>query len=451
MKKLLIIGAVACVTITATSATAGSVAYWDFSSDDEHIADVSGNCNDLRNGGITFADGAAVFNGTAKVFSTRRFVALSASKAYTIECFVKSPTRHGGMIMELSANYYSAAGHFMLYTGDGVAVRTSNGYRQRNLTTDIFDNEWHHMAIVVNPNGASQEDQLQFYVDKTLQTSSVGDGTGMALSANRLYIGSRGDAQYPFNGQIDDVRITEGVLSPSEFLQSRSAGNIDVRAYWKFDAGNPLADSSGNGNTLQGSQGVTFSDGCASFDGTASNVRTANTLDLSAYKDVTVELFIRKHVGADAVGMVLEHSPNGANYSEGFYLSLGETGAGTIRGIFRFGNAHCYGDSPIYAVNTGWHHVALVKDSSNVGNNSCISLYVDGIRVTSYTMNTKTSDNFLRNDHLYFGSRNNSQVFMNADIDDVRITAQVLAPGQFLRTHVKILFLWTRLCIRYRS
>ena len=107
---------------------------------------------------------------------------------------------------------------------------------------------------------------------------------------------------------------------------------------------------------------------------------------------------------------------------------------GTIRGIFRFGNAHCYGDSPSNSVNTGWHHLALVKDSSNSGNNSCISLYVDGVRVNKYTMNTKWSENFLRNDYLYLGSRKNSEYFLNADIDDVRITADVLVPGQFLRT-----------------
>ena len=39
----------------------------------------------------------------------------------------------------------------------------------------------------------------------------------------------------------------------------------------------------------------------------------------------------------------------------------------------------------------------------------------------------------MRNDYLYFGSRANCDIFLDADIDDVRITAAVLLPGQFLQ------------------
>jgi hypothetical protein len=54
--------------------------------------------------------------------------------------------------------------------------------------------------------------------------------------------------------------------------------------------------------------------------------------------------------------------------------------------------------------------------------------------MNEYAGYSKESDKPLLNDYLYFGSRANNAYFLNADIDDVRITANVLAPGQFLRT-----------------
>ena len=179
---------------------------------------------------------------------------------------------------------------------------------------------------------------------------------------------------------------------------------------------------------------MTFANGYASFNGTTSDVRTVNKLDLSAYKDVTVEFFIRKPLAANDVGMIIEHAQNSVNTPGGFYLTLNESRQGGIWGLFRFPNNHYRGLSPTYAVNTGWHHVALVKDSSKVGNDGCISLYVDGVRMNEYAGYSKESDKPLLNDYLYFGSRANNAYFLNADIDDVRITANVLLPGQFLRT-----------------
>ena len=437
MNKTLATMAIVSAALAVTPASAVNyISHWDFSSDPLGEYDYTGH-NDLVNAnGVTIADGAAVFDGTAREFISRHNVDFYSNRPYTIECFALAESDCNGMIMELTReiNLQDSKGSFYIYAKEGVMVKGGNGrYNGEQFDNgDICDGQWHHIAVIVNPSGATAVDQVQLYLDGVRQTKHVQNNTGSSLSAYRLYIGSRGGTSLPFKGKIDDVRITEGILSPSEFLQARSSETLNVRGYWKFDDGNALADSSGNGNTLQGSQGVTFTNGCASFNGSASDVRTA--LDLSAYTNVTVECFVRKHAGTDDVRIILEHSQNGAGYPEGFYLSLDETGAGTIRGIFRFGNDHCYGDSPTYSVNTGWHHLALVKDSSKAGSDSCISLYVDGVRATSYKMNSKSSGNPLRNDYLYLGSRNNSQLFLDADIDDVRITANVLAPGQFLRT-----------------
>ena len=418
----------------ATAASGQTVAYWDFGSSADGTADASGNWNELKNVGVVFDGGAAVFDGVAaKTFHSRRPISLSESSAYTIECFVKSPTRHSGMILELSDNYYAAAGGLMLYTSDGAAVRTSNSYRLRKFTTDIFDNQWHHIAIVVNPNGADQSEQLIFYVDGTPQTSSAGGGTGMALKANRLFIGSRGDASLPFNGQIDDVRITQGALDPSDFHTTRTGDTFPVVAWWKFDDAAPLADASSNFNTLVGDTGVSFANGYASFNGAASNVRTSDTLDLSATSNLTVECFVRLHGGSTAAGFILEHSANYWENPQGFYLSVNDDRVGGLRGNVKFASQYAFGISPAGVLNAGWHHVAFVKDASKAGSADCVSLYVDGVRQTEHRAHGTASDGLMRNDYLYIGSRANSSLFLDADIDDIRVTAAALQPWQFVR------------------
>ena len=424
------------------SADTYTLSHWDFSSDSSGEFDITGH-NDLVNaGGATFADGAAVFDGTAREFATGHNVDFRENQPYTIECFALAEPDCDGMVMELSPNISAnqsqgAAypGSFYIYAREGVMVRGSNGrYNGEKFDSgSICDGQWHHLAVIVNPAGETAADKVQLYLDGVRQTGHWQNNTDSILRPYRLYVGSRGGTALPFKGRIDDVRITEGVLSPSQFLQSRSSGTIDVRAYWKFDDGDALADASGNGNALQGSQGVTFANGCASFDGTASNVRTVNSLDLGACTDATVEFFVRRHAGANSLGMVMELSQQATSYSGAFYFSLDEAGPGAVIGLFRLADGYRYGNSPTCQLNAGWHHVALVKDSSNSGNAYCVSLYVDGVRMGDYAGAARNSGASLRNDVLYIGSRKNGQFFLNADIDDIRITAQALQPGQFLR------------------
>ena len=441
------LAALAACLLTST-ANAYLVSHWDFGSDSLGEFDCTGH-NDLLNaGGAAVSGGAMDFDGTAKEVVSLHNVDFRENQAYTIECWALAEADCDGMIMELSPNISAnqsqgAAypGSFYLYAKEGVMVRGSNGrYNGEKFDAgNICDGQWHHIAVIVDPAGETAADKVQLYLDGVRQTGHWQNNTDSCLRPYRLYVGSRGGSSFPFKGRIDDIRITEGALAPADFLQSRSADALDVRAYWKFDDVAPLTDSSGNGNTLQGSQGVTFANGYASFDGTASDMRTANTLNLSAYTDATVEFFVRKHAGADDLSIVMELSQNATSYSGAFYFSLNEAGVGAVNGLFRLADGYRYGNSPANTVNAGWHHVALVKDSSNSGNTYCVSLYVDGIRMGDYAGNARNSSASLRNDILYIGSRKNSNYFLDADIDDIRITAAALAPGQFLRTRTGVL------------
>ena len=430
----------ACMAAAVAGLTLPASAYylshWEFSSDAMSEYDYTGH-NDLVNtNGVPVVDGALAFDGTVKEVITRHLVDINPQKAHTFECFVQADVDCDGMIMELSSNNNDNIGGFYLYAKEGAMARTGNrghnGEKFKNGT--ICDGQWHHVAVIIDPTTNVATDSVRLYVDGERQGVRSFNESGVAIRPHILYIGSRGGKEFPFKGKIDDVRITDYAMSTNEFLKARSSETIDVRAFWKFDSESPLADSSGNGNVLQGSQGVTFANGYASFNGTASDVRTVNKLDLSAYTNVTVECFVRKHAGGDVLGMMLEHSPNYYMNVQGFYLTLNESRTGAIQGNFLFGNGYRLGMSPTYAVNAGWHHVALVKDASLAGKAACVSLYVDGIRMSEYNNGSTASGDFMRNDYFYIGSRANSSLFLDADIDDIRITAGVLPSGKFLRT-----------------
>ena len=427
--------AVAGLTLPASAVI--YISHWDFGSDALGEFDITGHNDLVNDGNVPIVDGAAVFDGTAKSLVTWHDVAFKSDQPYTIECFALAEPDCNGMIMEVSPNDNAVTGGFYLYAREGVMTHSAKGFNGEGfINGTICDGLWHHLAVIVDPMTNVVTESVRLYVDGVRQGVRSQNAAGVALKQHRFYIGSRGGTDFPFKGKIDDVRITEGILSTNEFLKTRSAGAVDVRAYWKFDPEAPLTDSSGNGNALQGSQGVTFANGCASFNGTTSDVRTASALDLSDTKDLTVEFFVRRHIGSDSIGMILEHSNNYWKNNQGFYTALNDyelVGNVTCEFKFRDGAGHRAGVAPQYSVNSGWHHVAIVKDSSKAGTGGCISLYVDGVRQTDYRSNASASGELMRNDYLYFGSRANNAYFLNADIDDVRITAAVLLPGQFLR------------------
>ena len=434
MKTLALLAAFA-VTLAANAAN--TLAWWTFDDDPLGVTDATGNFNTLTNGGIAIVDGAASFDGTAKVFSTIRPLPVESTKAYTFECFVRPATTQNASagILELSPNAGSYdGGAFIFYPDGAMEHRTINNkpkWTGRKLQKNILDDQWHHLAAIFTPGGTSNiAEQVLFYVDGELQDiyTQYQDGN-VYLIPYTFYIGSRGGWQHSFTGLIDDVRITEGALSPNEFLKTRTAGK-PVVAYYPFNTPETaFQDASGNGNHLTGG-GVTFQDGFASFNGAGHTMNTINTLDLSAYKDATVEFFIRPHTNASATAMVLELSRDINGKNGCFFVTLNETGPGVLNGSFYPGGWHI-DVSQTNQVFAGWHHVALVIDSSLSGADRS-RMFVDGMQAPQNPQHKAASDVNLGNQTLFIGSRANTNYRLNADIDDIRITARALQPGSFM-------------------
>ena len=163
-------------------------------------------------------------------------VVFRSNRPYTIECFALAEPDCDGMIMEVSPNNNATKGGFYLYAREGVMARNEAGGHngEEFINGTICDGVWHHLAVIIDPTTNVVTDSVRLYVDSVRQGVRRYNDAGVILTPHRFYIGSRGGTGLPFKGKIDDVRITEGILSTNEFLKTRSAGAVDVRAYWKL-------------------------------------------------------------------------------------------------------------------------------------------------------------------------------------------------------------------------
>ena len=87
-------------------------------------------------------------------------------------------------------------------------------------STDIIDDQWHHVAAVIDRSAA----EVRLYVDGQLDSAPAPwvHGNANLTSTQTVYIGRRDGGTLPghFIGWIDEVRITRAALQPNEFLNA---------------------------------------------------------------------------------------------------------------------------------------------------------------------------------------------------------------------------------------
>jgi len=217
----------AIIVLSASgTASAAQIAYWNFQ--DDPLQDKTGNGNNLSNSGVSFDDGAAVFDGTHTMFNTTSTLDLTASSAITVEFFMKTSQAGVGMIVEHTANKNGLDGAFASFINSPSAGDATGSYNPNPGNFDIAgtlitDGLFHHYALVIDQTLAAGADtQTEFFVDGILAGSVVTSGDTANFLDQVLFIGSRGNSSLKFVGALDDVRISDGALDPSEFLQVRS-------------------------------------------------------------------------------------------------------------------------------------------------------------------------------------------------------------------------------------
>ena len=201
----------------------------------------------------------------------------------TISGWIKIPSSHSGHMPVVTWSILSASNTFQ----DRLTVRngqiryyhqdTSSGVDiVQGGTTGLFDNTWHHVAVVCN--GSS----YALYLDGSAETVSVvlgsnsgkwiGDMTGTyevtEIGASRRNA-SAGGSDYG-NGLLDEVAIWDSALSSSDISSIYNSGvpnnisSLSPVSWWRMGdndggTGTTVTDQGSGGNNGTLTNGPTFS------------------------------------------------------------------------------------------------------------------------------------------------------------------------------------------------
>ena len=84
--------------------------------------------------------------------------------------------------------------------------------------TSLTNNQWHHIAVVLEPSESPRVQDVRIYVDGRIESPNrIFDGPVDTLAGADVRFGMRaGDSWMPFNGLLDGVRIDSRAMTPEE-------------------------------------------------------------------------------------------------------------------------------------------------------------------------------------------------------------------------------------------
>ncbi|QDU55886.1 LamG-like jellyroll fold domain-containing protein [Aeoliella mucimassa] len=211
------------------------VSHWDL---DANANDSFGSNNGTPSGVSFGAVGANANTGTAATFNgTDSTILVPFSQELNPESFTVSlwarPTNTTGYRSPITSRddgtfgyivYVSPSGTWEFWTGDGDPGWTSIG------GATVAGDSWAHLAISFDASSGTKS----LYLDGALMASTTTQGyspNGL-VEMEDLHIGSGSDAgnEFFFEGDIDDVGVFKGALTPSEIqnVANNGVGSFDL-------------------------------------------------------------------------------------------------------------------------------------------------------------------------------------------------------------------------------
>lgn len=350
-----------CPSTTGPDPTGGKFGNsGDFDGSDDYLNAGSGTSLDnIGNGtnGSGMTIGAWVYNGGGGTYAVN-MIAQKASNS--------APSNGWNF-------YYQRSSKLIAFEAD----YDGTDIHRHSSDNTVTNSQWNH--VVVTWDGSITATNIRFFVNgQEVGYSTTTNATGSRVSdaSQNLLIGDSTDG-YVFDGKIDDLRIYNRALSPSE-VEDLYHWAPGPNIYFKFDemSGTTTYDSSGNGLTavlMPGSGNIPkWTDGrfggALEYDGVDDYALSthATAWDISATEDITYEAWVKMsgYMGSSG-GYITGHGSGPVfffneqstyDYILGFY-------SGTVE----------YGDVLTYEFNK-WYHVAVVR---KVGES--IKFYRDGV------------------------------------------------------------------------
>jgi hypothetical protein len=186
---------------------------------------------------------------------------LNLTGPVTVEAWIKVASLGSDQqsIIERYGGSYTGSGGYLLRLNATGKVLFATAADAANVDvivggTTVTTGVWHHVA------GVFDGSQLRVYLDGQLDNSKASSFAPTSGTSNlEVGISGGGAFAFPFNGLIDEARVSAGAVYSSNFTPPGClTAGAQTKGLWKFD-GQTTADFSGNGNTgsLQG--GATYS------------------------------------------------------------------------------------------------------------------------------------------------------------------------------------------------
>jgi len=207
-------------------------------------------------------------------------------------------------------------------------------------------------------------------------------------------------------------------------------------------SGTTWNDLSGNGNHITLYNSPTFNSSHITLDGLSQYMRTTNTLDLSSYDSVTVEIWYKTEVDT-TYAQIFEHTDNWNTNDGGFGLYSHNNGSTYTK------NTHHTNFNPlaggtsiardyIYTIDTNWtcvdHIVSQIVDATGrlTYTDGTLQAFSGATRPT--TTNTTTYETLV-NDYMYFGARGGASSFGNTSFSQIKIYGKKLTQSEITQNY----------------
>lgn len=348
----------------------------------------------------------------------------------------------------------SAYGLYLLSNVFGVYDNGASTFRTTGVS--LNDNEWHHVAAVLDSGVAGG---THLYIDGEFVTSV--DQTVTSQGSSAVIARGQGGVSQAFAGAIDDARIYNRMLSAAEIKEiynetvgskvnkSTTGGSLDsgLIGYWSFngaDVTDKVYDRSGEGNN-----GYFFGSGTTAttsaktigkigqalqFNGTNEYVATyPNSVDTGNSASFSVWVKPGPYPTDSGIHEVYRHTHLDASNTGGYIFSWrGDVDSKWDLGVREAdsNNRYPYRPSTSEVPAGAWTHVVVTADGTNV------RTYINGTQVGSALSYDGTIANGRELVIGAFASGTGVKSrFFNGIIDELRIYNRSLSASEVTRLY----------------
>ena len=307
---------------------------------------------------------------------------ITGTHSRTCAAWIK--TSQGDCAIMTYGDYSSAASKwkFLIYGGQ---IKAQVGVGQVTGSTRVDDEQWHHVAAVLEDDGSPDVSEIKLYVDGFEE--AIGDTYPQAINTrvgSHLLIGALSSMQsgiiYKFDGQMDDVRVYESALEAAGIRQLAGV-SVELDSHWLLDetSGDIAYDSiNSNDAVFVGAPVWTAGQagGALDLDGENDYLQATDYRGIGSGHSRTCAAWINTTDTQAAIITYGDYSDYGTKWK--FYLNDMTGPSGAIQVSVNGG--HIIGTTNVADGN--WHHVAAVLRNDGTPEVDEIKLYVDGFEET---------------------------------------------------------------------